>query len=98
MDDPGAADDMTANSLNGAPGPRERLAAALALAMLALALLAIAAGVLDQSRALVFGILGVLVTLSGAWTAAVRTGPARALGLAVAVGGVALLVIGVAVG
>jgi len=83
---------------NGAPGVRERLAAGLALVMLGLALLAIVVGALEHSRALVFGVVGVLVIITGGWTAAVRTGPARAAGLAVAAGGLVLLVVGAAIG
>ena len=89
---------MTTAQPNRAPRVGERLAAGLALVMLGLALLAIVVGTLEHSRALVFGVLGVLVIIAGGWTAAVRTGPARPAGLAVAAGGLALLVIGAAIG
>ena len=89
---------MTTAPANRAPRVRERLAAGLALVTLGLALLAIVVGTLEHSRALVFGVLGVLVIIAGGWAAAVRTGPARAAGLAVAAGGLALLVIGAVIG
>src|SRR5262249_47188073 len=81
-----------------APTPRERLAAAVALALLGLAIVTILVGALEHRRALVFGVVGVLVIIAGGWTAAVRHGPGRVTGLVVAACGVALLVIGVATG
>ena len=81
-----------------APGVRERAAAALALGTLAVALLAIVVGALDHRRALVFGVAGVLLTIAGGWTAAVRLGAARAAGVAIAVAGLAVIAVGIAVG
>jgi diacylglycerol kinase family enzyme len=90
--------DPEGDSVTASPTVFERLAAALALALLGLAIVTTLVGALEHRQALVFGVVGVLVIIAGSWTAAVRRGPGRVTGLAVAACGLALLVIGVATG
>ena len=82
-------DDPHAPSM--ASTPRDRMFAAISLVAAAAAVLVVVVAALDNHRGLVVALLGAVVVVGAGWTAVSRRGVARAVALAVAAGGLALL-------